>query len=941
MSALSIQPTYPIFTDIDGQPLEDGYVWIGTANLDPQTNPIQVYWDAALTLPASQPIRTLAGYPANSGTPARLYVNSDYSIRVMNKDGSVVYSAPAATERYSNVVVNGVRAISVKDAPYNAVGDGITDDTAAIQNAINYVNSIGGGELFFPAGAYAIKSAKLQLLDKVQLVGSGSQCTTLDFSGQTSFASSTGFIQITGGGLGSVQTVTASAAEGATSITVNTPTVSAGDIIQIRSTEFYDGRVDTITAVAYAPLTAYSQGNIVWSNYNWYVCTTAGTSGAASAPSGTVNPISDGTVTWYYAPLTDATYQTPWVATTAKAVGDIVVSTLGRIYVCVVAGTTGSTEPSSTSTSSLVIDGTVSWRYVTRYGSRKAEFAIVQFVSGSTVNLTQPLKLAYPQSGASSYTVEIAPVSFAKASIRGFTINGKGMPSPLVQNGGFKYNFTGPSADIGIDSIWASIDIFDVKFTNVEQIGIQLQSCYDCSIKRFRIINNPKNLGSQQYGIWAARCTTNLRIDDYYGENCRHIISTDGSTSLTQDYYRGVPCGIVMTNGSGDGIWQSAVDTHAGGLDIVANGGVFNTIAAGVKFRSKHTSISNFLINSLTDGSSGYSDGGVSIYYDGGEITMSNIVVRGGYYGLRFSNVSSNAMGRIVASNILISNPAGYGIRIGNNPWDVFGSINISNITIKNPAPTYYCAYLIGQFDQVNINGISTNGGVYGFRTDYRCTFNQFVMGNFNLKNSTNTPLYLENLKNFSVSNGSVSTTSLTASNIYMRNSLYGAVSNVAINLNSSSSNAIGVFLSAASAGSSDYVSLDNVVVHMPSGTAYGVYLEDNVTNCTVGQSCDVRSCSTPIRWGSGSGHRGGYLTGSTTYDPVSLSPGSGVTATVSIPGAQVGDAVIASFSSNLQGITLSAAINISSQASVRFQNTTSSAIDLPSGTIRATAFKI
>lgn len=93
MSALSIQPTFPIFTDIDGQPLEAGYVWIGTANLDPQVNPINVYWDAALTILAPQPIRTLGGYPSNSGTPARLYVNSDYSIRVMNKNGSTVYTS--------------------------------------------------------------------------------------------------------------------------------------------------------------------------------------------------------------------------------------------------------------------------------------------------------------------------------------------------------------------------------------------------------------------------------------------------------------------------------------------------------------------------------------------------------------------------------------------------------------------------------------------------------------------------------------------------------------------------------------------------------------------------------------------------------------------------------------------------------------------------------
>jgi hypothetical protein len=182
MSALSIQPTYPIFTDIDGQPLEAGYVWIGAANLDPQTNPINVYWDAALTILAPQPIRTLAGYPSNNGTPARLYVNSDYSIRVMNKNGSVVYSAPVATERYSEVVfganasqvlydppfTNGVQTnveaklaeeISVMD--FGAVGDGVADDTAAFNNALAYLRSLPrGGTLYIPdpANFYAVTS---------------------------------------------------------------------------------------------------------------------------------------------------------------------------------------------------------------------------------------------------------------------------------------------------------------------------------------------------------------------------------------------------------------------------------------------------------------------------------------------------------------------------------------------------------------------------------------------------------------------------------------------------------------------------------------------------------------------------------------------------------------------------------------------------------------
>ena len=58
MSALSIRPPYPAFAGADGQPLDDGYIWIGTANLSPQVNQIAVYWDSSLAIPAVQPIRT-------------------------------------------------------------------------------------------------------------------------------------------------------------------------------------------------------------------------------------------------------------------------------------------------------------------------------------------------------------------------------------------------------------------------------------------------------------------------------------------------------------------------------------------------------------------------------------------------------------------------------------------------------------------------------------------------------------------------------------------------------------------------------------------------------------------------------------------------------------------------------------------------------------------
>jgi hypothetical protein len=58
MALTQVTGPYPIFTDLDGSPLDDGYLYIGAINDDPEQNPIQVFWDANLTIPATQPIRT-------------------------------------------------------------------------------------------------------------------------------------------------------------------------------------------------------------------------------------------------------------------------------------------------------------------------------------------------------------------------------------------------------------------------------------------------------------------------------------------------------------------------------------------------------------------------------------------------------------------------------------------------------------------------------------------------------------------------------------------------------------------------------------------------------------------------------------------------------------------------------------------------------------------
>jgi len=121
MTALSVQPPFPIITGFDGQPLEDGYIWIGVANLSPIPNPIAVYWDAGLTIPAPLPIRTRGGYPVNSGTPARLYVGDNYSIQVQDKNGSVVYTALNSNESLTSLitlVIDDIVALRAVTWPY-------------------------------------------------------------------------------------------------------------------------------------------------------------------------------------------------------------------------------------------------------------------------------------------------------------------------------------------------------------------------------------------------------------------------------------------------------------------------------------------------------------------------------------------------------------------------------------------------------------------------------------------------------------------------------------------------------------------------------------------------------------------------------------------------------------------------------------------------------
>ena len=86
----------PIFIDARGTLIDNGNVYIGQANADPQTNPVQAYWDSALTIPATQPIKTLGGVLVNGTNPAQVFIaQSDYSMRLTDAFDTLVFYSPS------------------------------------------------------------------------------------------------------------------------------------------------------------------------------------------------------------------------------------------------------------------------------------------------------------------------------------------------------------------------------------------------------------------------------------------------------------------------------------------------------------------------------------------------------------------------------------------------------------------------------------------------------------------------------------------------------------------------------------------------------------------------------------------------------------------------------------------------------------------------------
>jgi hypothetical protein len=274
MALIQLAPPYPVFTDKNGDPLDNGYLYFGVVDLNPETNPIQVYYDSAFTQPVAQPIRTSNGYPMRNGAPALIFAGSQFSVTVRDKNSDLVIYSPVgygvdpgsiagvvvvqdhtgdgvttafgmgaspSSENATNVFIDGVyqnkstysisgstltfsaapplysaieivsnetsiiggtdaglvtynegglgavtrtvkaklqETVSVKD--FGAVGDGVTDDTAAIQAALDS----GAKLILLPRGDYKITST-LTIPTSVILRGDGINNTQISNDSNT------------------------------------------------------------------------------------------------------------------------------------------------------------------------------------------------------------------------------------------------------------------------------------------------------------------------------------------------------------------------------------------------------------------------------------------------------------------------------------------------------------------------------------------------------------------------------------------------------------------------------------------------------------------------------------------------------------------------------------------------------------------------------------
>jgi polygalacturonase len=244
----------PATVTSDGNPPNSGAVGqtgntTGELWLDKSISPpVLKIFDGSTWIDASA-VSTVAD---GSITEAKLASNSVSSAKIIdgsiinadvNANAGIVASKLSFTQAGSGAIQRTVDsklkdAVSVKD--FGAVGDGVTDDTATIQAAIDAVGASGGGLLLFPAGTYVVTSSLNIQFGNIELLSEGAtiDATNLAFvPSPNPFGNGAVFRFATPFGRFNT-TLASTAAENATTLALTSAVgANEGDFISCRSTE--------------------------------------------------------------------------------------------------------------------------------------------------------------------------------------------------------------------------------------------------------------------------------------------------------------------------------------------------------------------------------------------------------------------------------------------------------------------------------------------------------------------------------------------------------------------------------------------------------------------------------------------------------------------------------------------------------------------------------
>lgn len=246
---------------------------------------------------------------------------------------------------------------------FGAAGNGTTDDTTPIANAIAAAIANGGGIVYFPKGTYSSNNITLSAATGVRLVGAGQGASIIKARQAGDIVTLSGCTRCGVEHLGIERRDSLFQTSGGNGINITNSHSCWTDSVRCS----YVGQGVRVHQSYFTHLRGKTQVDHISAGGGAGALQFLGTNGGANANGLLVDWLH---YEHFYNNVGNHVYRGNWAATTAYAVGDIVFSN-DRFWECQVAGTSSSTGPSAipgtdgaSAYTTGVTDGTVMWRFL-------------------------------------------------------------------------------------------------------------------------------------------------------------------------------------------------------------------------------------------------------------------------------------------------------------------------------------------------------------------------------------------------------------------------------------------------------------------------------------------------------------------------------------------------------------------------------------------------